>query len=86
MQSQQWTTLLRSGNQGFQGEKVQACGKTCCGVLMWMDGFAPDAGMQIDRDKYEALVRKAEEFIVKRFLSRIPADSQTTPIVHIIKV
>jgi hypothetical protein len=40
----------------------------------------------IDRDKYEAMVRKAEAFIVKRFLSRFPADSKTTPIVHIVKV
>ncbi len=47
---------------------------------------AVDYTPQIDRDKYEALVRTAEEFIVRRFLSRFPADSQTTPIVHIIKV
>jgi len=46
---------------------------------------AVDYVPQIDRDKYEALVRKAEEFIVRRFLSRFPADSKTTPIVHVIK-
>jgi hypothetical protein len=40
----------------------------------------------IDRDKYEAVIRKAETFLVKRFLSRFPVDSQTTPIVHIVKV
>lgn len=44
--------------------------------------FAPP----IDRDKYEAAVRKAEEFLVKRFLSVIPIDSKTTPIVHVVKV
>eukprot|EP00798_Chlamydomonas_sp_ICE-L_P020660 gene20660-27446_t len=39
----------------------------------------------IDRDKYEAAVRKAEDFIVRRFLSRFGADVETTPIVHIVK-
>mmetsp|Transcript_25221 Transcript_25221/g.54824 ORF Transcript_25221/g.54824 Transcript_25221/m.54824 type:complete len:162 (+) Transcript_25221:155-640(+) len=39
----------------------------------------------IDRDKYEKAVRTAEEFIVKRFLSRIPINCQSTPIVHVIK-
>lgn len=42
--------------------------------------------LQIDRDKYEAMVQKAEEFMVRRFLSRFPLESQSTPIVHIIKV
>lgn len=40
----------------------------------------------IDREAYEAAVRKSETFIVKRFLSRIPPELQTTPVVHIVKV
>ena len=47
---------------------------------------AVDFNPGIDRERYEASVRKAEEFIVRRFLSRFPADSKTTPIVHIVKV
>ncbi|GFH13698.1 Usp domain-containing protein [Haematococcus lacustris] len=39
----------------------------------------------VDRDKYESVVAEAEAFIVRRFLSRMPADAQTTPIVHVIK-
>lgn len=39
----------------------------------------------IDRDKYEKVVQSAEEFIVKRFLSKFPASSNSTPIVHIVK-
>lgn len=39
----------------------------------------------IDRDKYEAAVKKAEDFIVKRFLSAFPPESKITPIVHIVK-
>lgn len=39
----------------------------------------------IDRDKYEANIRKAETFIVKRFLSRFPPESKSTPIVHVVK-
>jgi hypothetical protein len=31
-------------------------------------------------------VQQAEEFIVRRFLSLFPLESQSTPIVHIIKV
>ncbi len=41
---------------------------------------------QIDRSKYEAALQHAEEFIVKRFLSIFPLDSNSTPIVHIVKV
>jgi hypothetical protein len=47
---------------------------------------AVDFTPQINRDAYEAAVRKAEAFIVKRFLARLPQSIQTTPIVHIIKV
>lgn len=46
---------------------------------------AVDCMPQINREAYEAVVRKAETFIVKRFLGRLPASIQTTPIVHIIK-
>ena len=47
---------------------------------------AVDFTPQINREAYEAVVRKAEAFIVKRFLARLPPHIQTTPIVHIIKV
>lgn len=47
---------------------------------------AVDFTPQINREAYEAAVRKAEAFIVKRFLSRLPAEILTTPIVHIVKV
>lgn len=47
---------------------------------------AVDFTPQIDRDAYEAAVRKAEAFIVKRFLSKMPPALLTTPIVHIVKV
>lgn len=47
---------------------------------------AVDFTPQINREAYEAAVRKAEAFIVKRFLARMPPEIQTTPIVHIIKV
>ncbi|GAX83927.1 hypothetical protein CEUSTIGMA_g11351.t1 [Chlamydomonas eustigma] len=46
---------------------------------------AVDFNPGIDRNKYEATVHKVEEFIVKRFLSRYPESSKTTPFVHIIK-
>lgn len=46
---------------------------------------AVDFTPQINREAYEAAVRKAEAFIVKRFLARMPPEIQTTPIVHIIK-
>lgn len=47
---------------------------------------AVDLTPMVDRDRYDAAVREAEAFIVKRFLSRIPSDLDTTPIVHIVKV
>ncbi|PNH09362.1 hypothetical protein TSOC_004009 [Tetrabaena socialis] len=46
---------------------------------------AVDFVPQINREAYEAAVRKAEAFIVKRFLGRLPQHIETTPIVHIIK-
>mmetsp|Transcript_7082 Transcript_7082/g.12121 ORF Transcript_7082/g.12121 Transcript_7082/m.12121 type:complete len:159 (+) Transcript_7082:51-527(+) len=46
---------------------------------------AIDVPVSVDRSAYEAMIRKAEEFIVRRFLSHMPSDSQITPIVHIIK-
>jgi len=46
---------------------------------------ALDFNPGIDREKYQSLVRRAEQFIVKRFLTVFPADSTTTPIVHIVK-
>lgn len=46
---------------------------------------AVDFTPQINREAYEAVVRKAEAFIVKRFLARLPPHIQTTPIVHIVK-
>ncbi|GLI69470.1 hypothetical protein VaNZ11_014088 [Volvox africanus] len=46
---------------------------------------AVDFTPQINREAYEGAVRKAEAFIVKRFLARLPEHIQTTPIVHIIK-
>jgi nucleotide-binding universal stress UspA family protein len=47
---------------------------------------AVDFTPQINRDAYEAVIRKSEAFIVKRFLGRMPPAIATTPIVHIIKV
>lgn len=47
---------------------------------------AVDFTPQINREAYEAVVRKAEAFIVKRFLARLPEHIRTTPIVHIVKV
>ena len=46
---------------------------------------AIDFSPGIDRDKYEGQVRKAEEFICRRFLSRFPPQSRSTPIVHLVK-
>ncbi|EFJ46744.1 hypothetical protein VOLCADRAFT_105406 [Volvox carteri f. nagariensis] len=46
---------------------------------------AVDFTPQINREAYEKAVQKAEAFIVKRFLARLPESIQTTPIVHIIK-
>jgi hypothetical protein len=51
-----------------------------------LDFSAVDFNPGIDRNKYEAVVHKVEEFVVKRFLSRYPTSSKTTPFVHIIKV
>lgn len=46
---------------------------------------AIDFSPGIDRDKYEEQVRKAEEFICRRFLSRFPPESKSTPIIHLVK-
>ncbi|KAF5833293.1 hypothetical protein DUNSADRAFT_10458 [Dunaliella salina] len=44
-----------------------------------------NAPMNIDREAYDEVIHKAEEFIVRRFLSKFPQESHSTPIVHIIK-
>jgi nucleotide-binding universal stress UspA family protein len=52
-----------------------------------MYGVAPvDFVPAPDSSNYEAVIQKAEQFILDRFVSRVPADSKLSPIVHIIKV
>jgi nucleotide-binding universal stress UspA family protein len=46
---------------------------------------AIDFNPPVDPATYHQAIAKAEKFIVNRFLSKIPSEIATTPIVHIIK-
>eukprot|EP00201_Polytomella_parva_P023385 CAMPEP_0175049170 /NCGR_PEP_ID=MMETSP0052_2-20121109/6592_1 /TAXON_ID=51329 ORGANISM="Polytomella parva, Strain SAG 63-3" /NCGR_SAMPLE_ID=MMETSP0052_2 /ASSEMBLY_ACC=CAM_ASM_000194 /LENGTH=134 /DNA_ID=CAMNT_0016313307 /DNA_START=346 /DNA_END=751 /DNA_ORIENTATION=+ len=46
---------------------------------------AVDYTPQINRDMYEAVVKEAEAFIVKRFLTHLSPEVTSTPVVHIVK-
>jgi hypothetical protein len=37
-------------------------------------------------NEYEKVIQRAEQFIINRFVNKLPADFTPSPVVHIIKV